>query len=238
MKNSVLAGPAAVLLRVIGTALGSPVPPAAAAALAPPDQSQLGWLMPELAGTLPLGPAADGIWHGAVDRDPTGHSEYQLANAGNATSIYYSYMLQQPDDAASLAVDVSLPSAGATRMSGAGLMFDFHPAGRSYCAFVLHPDGVAGLYVRDRKGLHTLAQAPSALFSSNASNRLQLRRDGPAVTGFVNGREAFRLTDAGSCGPGSSGTATGPAPADGEVEGTGIIAFSVGRFGFRNLDLH
>ncbi|MFC3227200.1 hypothetical protein ACFOGJ_08170 [Marinibaculum pumilum] len=209
-------------------------------AATPPDQVRLSRLMPDLAAALPLGPTAQGVWTGAVDRDAAGRGRFLLNNDTNETSIYYGYRLDEADAADDLSVEVSLPRSGVTQLSGAGLLFDFQPAGPNYCAFVLHPDGVAGIYARDRKGLHPLAQARAADFRAGHANRLTLRRSGDSLAAFVNGSKVLQLADLGPSCPGPGATGGKPAagmPVGEGREGSGIIALSVGRFGFRDFHL-
>lgn len=212
-------------------------------AAAPPDQVRLSRLMPDLAAALPLGPTAEGVWTGTVDRDAAGRGRFLLNNDSSETSIYYGYRLAAADAQHHLSVEVSLPRAGMTQLSGAGLLFDFQPAGPNYCAFVLHPDGVAGIYARDGSGLHPLAQARAEGFRVGKGNRLTLQRTGGNLAAYVNGSQVLRLADLGPSCPGGDIASSGD-PAQGGrrgidpgQEGSGIIALSVGRFGFRNFKL-
>lgn len=213
-------------------------------AATPPEQERLGRILPELAGALPLGMAAGGAWTGTVAGE-----EYVLRNRNSAASIYYGYLLRKEPSEQGLSVEVSLPRRPATGLSGAGLLFGFAPGGPRYCAFVLHPDGVAGLYARDGEGFHPLQRVRPQTFRTDGPNMLRLDRTASSVKGFVNGRQVLEVAAAEAC-PAAPRTAdaggatavaataanlAGAAPAG--YEGAGIIALSLGSFGFSDFVL-
>lgn len=215
-------------------------------AATPPEQEQLGRILPDLAGALPLGLAAGGAWSGSVNGQ-----EYVLKNRNSKASIYYGYLLRKEPEQQGLSVEVTLPRRPATGLSGAGLLFGFAPGGPRYCAFVLHPDGVAGLYARDGEGFHPLQRVRPESFRSNGSNSLRLARTAATVTAFVNGRQVLEVPAEQACpnkpqqaAGGAAGTQVAAAgravaaEAPAGYEGAGIIALSLGSFGFSDFALH
>lgn len=211
-------------------------------AATPPEQEQLGRILPELAGALPLGLSGNGDWSGRVSG-----TEYVLQNRNATTSVYYGYLLQPEPAGQGLSVEVTLPRRPQTGLSGAGLLYGFAPDGPRYCAFVLHPDGVAGLYARDGEGFHPLQRIRLDSFRSNGSNTLRLTRSDTTVTAFVNGRQVLEFPaekacparsreeggQAGTVLPGEAGESRAA-----RYEGAGIIALSLGSFGFSDFALH
>ena len=170
-----------------------------------------------MAGTLLIGD--DGVWTGALE-----DGAYRLSNPGKDGAIRFYHFGFPGRSAASatgrteVAVDVEGRFDG--RIAGAGLLYRFDPAARTYYAFVVMKEGAYSLWQRTAEGLRRVASGSNAAIKPAGANSLLARLQGGKAEVFVN---ETRIVGH-SLGAGQTGH-------------VGIVAFDRGAYRFDNFRL-
>lgn len=170
-----------------------------------------------LAGTLLIGD--DGVWSGALE-----DGAYSLSNAGKDGAVRYFHVdfSNQSGAGAGSRTEVAVDVAGQFdgQVAGAGLLYRFDRAARTYYAFVVMKDGVYSLWQRGTEGLRRVAAGSNAAIKPDGTNSLLVRLEDGKAELFVNDTRI-------------GGHSTGPT-AEGDV---GIVAFDRGTYSFDNFRL-
>jgi hypothetical protein len=176
-------------------------------------------LREDFSGSEPLGGLAqtgtDGAWTASLD-----NGAYTFTNDTEAQAIRYVHLGALPGGAGNLAnatVEVDVTVDGRSNPSGAGIMYRFDPASRTYLLFALLSSGDYAIYIRNQKGAQQVARG-SVTGVKPAGNRLSLTPEGELVRFSINDQ-------------------AGPTVKVGEAGGTsiGIAALGKGTFTFDNL---
>jgi hypothetical protein len=159
----------------------------------------------------------DGTWRAALE-----DGAYVWRNEADAQAVKYIHLdrLSGGADLATAAVEVDVTVAAGEGAAGAGLIYRFDPAGRTYLLFVLLREGDYGLFFRAKDGFKRLASGDAPGVDPAGRNRLGVRPMGERIEFLVNGNRAVAI--GGDRIPG---------------EGVGIAALGKGTFSFDNLSI-
>jgi hypothetical protein len=159
----------------------------------------------------------DGTWRTALE-----DGAYVWRNEADAQAVKYIHVDRLPDGAglAAAAVAVDVTVAAGEGAAGAGLIYRFDPAGRTYLLFVLLGDGNYGLFFRAKDGFQRLAAGDAPGVDAAGRNRLGVRPAGGRIEFLVNDNRAVAI--GGDRIPG---------------QGVGIAAIGKGTFSFDNLSI-
>ncbi len=142
-------------------------------------------------------PGRDGAWNAAL-ADGT----FTLSNDSDPQAIKYFKIDGFGGDNdgladASVAVDVDVGNAG--DMAGAGIVYRFDAANRSYLLFTLMGNDQYGAFARGPNGFKPIARGSVAGLRPGA-NRLEVRTEGERIVFLVNDTPAASLVVRGATG--------------------------------------
>ncbi|HET6520943.1 MAG TPA: hypothetical protein VFG47_14145, partial [Geminicoccaceae bacterium] len=161
-----------------------------------------------------LGFGEGGTWSGRL-----ADGQYVLTNRTDPSAVQYYYLEAPPGGTFGSLRDatVSVEVAGefGSDPSGAGLIYRFDPATRTYWAFALTRDGY-GVFKRDRGGFQEVMAGGSAAIRPGEANRLTVRPGPDGAAQFLVNDEVV-------------GAAGGP---DITGAGVGLLALGAGSFRF------
>jgi hypothetical protein len=149
----------------------------------------LGLLAAAPAGAAGLGPlepylllGSDPPWTGAMEG-----GTYRLTNAAPNTDIIY-FVAALPGGAAQeVSVSIGIAAQPGAGYSGAGILFNFDAASRTYLAVVATATDELAIYQRNEQGVSELARLPLGVAAAGGVLRLALRATGRGVAFEVNG---------------------------------------------------
>ncbi|HMR29700.1 MAG TPA: hypothetical protein PKA13_02830 [Geminicoccaceae bacterium] len=168
-----------------------------------------------LGGLLTIG--RDGAWEGKVDG-----GAYTLRNDTDAEAVKYFNINDLEGDPVGLAgasVGVDLQLAGAGGLSGAGIVYRFDPANRTYLLFTLLGSNEYAVFARGTRGFRPVARG-SVPGLRPGVNRLAVRSSGDRIEFLVN-----------------DGVATGMSVRGASGGSVGLAAIGKGTFTFDNFSI-
>lgn len=147
---------------------------------------------------------------------------YVWRNDSDAKAVKYIHLDRLPGGVglAEAAVEVDVTVAAAGEPAGAGLIYRFAPASRTYLLYLLMGDGEYGLFYRGADGFRRLAVGAAPGVVPEGKNRLAVRPMADRIEFLVNGNRAVSI-------------GKGQVPG----EGVGIAALGKGTFTFDNLSV-
>jgi hypothetical protein len=166
-----------------------------------------------LGGILRTG--RDGVWEASL-----ADGVYTLRNTSDAQAVKYFNINGFAGDSdgladASVEVDVAIGDGG--ELSGAGIIYRFDPANRSYLLFTLLSTGEYAAFVRGSGGFKLLARG-SVPDLHSGTNRLAVHTNGDRIEFLVNDARAVSMGVRGATG-----------------KGVGLAAIGKGTFTFDNF---
>lgn len=166
-----------------------------------------------MAGSLLIG--SDGTWQGEL-RDGV----YELSNSAKPGAIKYYQFSFGSSGGQSLEVSVDVEGQYDGKAAGAGVLYGFDPANRTYYAFVVSKDGSYNVWQRGPNGMRRMAGGTHDAIQAEGANKVTASLQGPMAELSVNGARVF----AHSAGNAAAG-------------GAGIIALDTGDYRFDNFRL-
>lgn len=159
----------------------------------------------------------DGPWDASL-----GDGTYTLRNSTDAQAIKYFSINGFSGDAdglgeASVAVDVDIGDGGG--LSGAGIIYRFDPANRTYLLFALMSTNEYAAFVRGANGFKPLAKGTVANLHEG-QNRLAVQASGDRIEFLINDVQAVAMQIQGKMG-----------------QSVGIAAIGKGTFVFDNFSI-